>query len=487
LLMSVYVGLPTVALVAASIATRRRREAAFFASAGMAAVVLALGSHTPAYELITRLLPPLAMVRYPSKAMIVVALCWAVVAGMGFDAWRESGPAEGAWPRWRVAAPMAAALGLSTAAAILLLRGGGPGAISSAAWGVVPALILGVAVLGLTTRAGPRAAALAAALSVADLLLAGRGLNPTAPTELFRARPPVLAAIHQEDRRRLYVYDYQAAPGLARRHLGRDHPYFMHTRADAPPWVEATGTRSCLAPPVAEVCGVFQSYDSDAMGLQPVAQSSLSDLLLDAEGTPLHLRLLQMGAVSQVVALHADGFESLTEAATFPGFLPEPIRVLSVPDALPRTYAVAGVRVADGPAALAILTDPDFDPTREIVLPAGVPAAPGTAPVGTSLIASFRSDHVRLEAEMVRGGYVVLVDAYGAGWKAMVDGQPVPLLRANVAFRAVAVTAGHHRVELIDRPVAIVAGLTISLTAVLVSLLVLGTVRRALDSFPVPR
>jgi len=144
LLMSVYVGLPAVALVAASIATRRRREAAFFASAGMAAVVLALGSHTPAYELITRLLPPLAMVRYPSKAMIVVALGWAVVAGMGFDAWRESGPADGAWPRWRVAAPMAAALGLSTAAGILLLRGGGPGAISSAAWGVVPALILGL-------------------------------------------------------------------------------------------------------------------------------------------------------------------------------------------------------------------------------------------------------------------------------------------------------------------------------------------------------
>ena len=47
LLLSLYLGLPAVALVAAAFAGRRRREASFFASAALAAAVVALGSHTP--------------------------------------------------------------------------------------------------------------------------------------------------------------------------------------------------------------------------------------------------------------------------------------------------------------------------------------------------------------------------------------------------------------------------------------------------------
>ena len=328
--------------------------------------------------------------------------------------------------------------------------------------GAAPPLAFGVVVLVLTRRPGPWMAGVAAAVGAADLLLASRGLNPTAPSDLFRARPPVLAAIHQEDARRLYVYDYLAAPHLAPRHLGRAAPYLMRLPADAPPWTEALGMRAYLLPPVAEVWGVFQSYDVDAMGLLPTAQVGLTGLLLQAEGTPLHLRLLQLGAVSEVVSLHTDGLEALRPVATFPGLFPEPIRVLRVPDPLPRTYAVQGVRVAEGPAALAALADEAFDPSRVVILPAGTPAEASAGFIGTSRIAQLRPDRVVLDAEMSEAGHVVLVDAYGAGGAATVDGQPAPLLRANVAFRAVAVPAGRHRIELVCRPVSVVSGLAVS-------------------------
>src|SRR5262249_59104650 len=59
-------------------------------------------------------------------------------------------------------------------------------------------------------------------------------------------------------------------------------------------------------------------------------------------------------------------------------------------------------------------------------------------------------------------GYVVLLDAYDAGWRARVDKAPAPVLRANVAFRAVPVAAGTHRVELDYRPAAVGAGLGLS-------------------------
>jgi hypothetical protein len=482
LLLSLYLGLPAVALVAAALAGRRR-EAAFFAVAGLAAAVVSLGSHTPVYALLTKVLPLLAMVRFPAKAMIVVALCWAVLAGIGFDAWREAGrPGGEAWRRWRVAVPMAAALALAVVAVGLLWRAAGEGTMRSLLGGAVPALVLGAVVLILTRRPGPRTAAVAAAICAADLLLASRGLNPTAPPELFRARPPVLASIHQEDGRRLYVYDYLAAPSLAPRHLGREAPYVMRLPADAPPWLEAAGLRAYLLPPVAEVWGLFQSYDIDAMGLLPTPQVGLTGLLLQAEGTPLHLRLLQLGAVSEVVSLHTDGLDALRPVATFPGLFPEPIRVLGVPDPLPRTYAVQGVRIADGPAALAALADASFDPSRAVILPAGASAVASPAFRGTSRIVQLRPDRVVLDAEMSEAGHVVLVDAYGAGWRATVDGQPALLLRANVAFRAGAVPAGRHRIELVCRPVSVVWGLVVSGLAVLVFALTrLQTSQRKFD------
>lgn len=487
LLLSLYLGLPVAALVVAA-ALGRRRQVAFFAVATLAAGVMALGSHTQIYGIVTTLLPPLAMIRFPAKAMLVVALGWAILAGFGFDAWRGAGQQGAA--RWRSAAAVApmAALVVVSAAAALLLGGGGASVVTRG--GVARSVLLGAAAALLSLRPGTRTGILVAAMSLADLLLAGRGLNPTAPPELLAAPPPVLAAIRQEDRRRLYVYDYLAAPGLARRHLGRDDPYVMRLGANAPPWMEALGMRAYLTPPVAEVWGVFQSYDMDAMGLLPTPQVGLNDLLLRSEGSPLHLRLLALGAVSEMVALHADGLESLPVAATFPGLFPEPIRVFRVPDPLPRTYAVAGVRVADGPDALGVLADPTFDARREVVLSEGTDVPPARTFAGTSRVVSFRPDRVLLEADLAEAGYVVLVDAYGPGWGATVDGRPVPLLRANVAFRAVRVPAGRHQIELVDRPSSVIAGLSASLLTLLALLgwlLAHRPVRPRLDSIPGPR
>jgi uncharacterized membrane protein YfhO len=61
----------------------------------------------------------------------------------------------------------------------------------------------------------------------------------------------------------------------------------------------------------------------------------------------------------------------------------------------------------------------------------------------------------------------VLVDAYDPDWKATVDGRPEALLRANVAFRALPLEAGEHRVEMRYRPRSVVLGLWISALAAL--------------------
>jgi uncharacterized membrane protein YfhO len=58
---------------------------------------------------------------------------------------------------------------------------------------------------------------------------------------------------------------------------------------------------------------------------------------------------------------------------------------------------------------------------------------------------------------------LVLNDAYYTGWSAAVDGQPVPLLPANVAVRGVRLPAGNHRVTFTYRTPGLRLGALISL------------------------
>jgi hypothetical protein len=484
LLASLYLGMPAVGLVAAALARRPRRAAVFFALAAAASVVIAMGYHSLAYELAMRALPPLKMLRYPSKAIIVAALGWAVLAGQGFDSWSEAERGRLRDWRSRVLGPLlvVVALGVSFAIAI--------------GHGVVRAVVLStgltavVSLLALNRRGGRRAAVGVAALVVADLVVANHGLNPTAPRDFFKFRPPVLGSVSQGDGRRLYVYDYVAIPGLSRRHLGRDAPYRMFLPPGTPKWAEAWGMRSYLAGTFAGGHGVYGSYSEDIVRIHPRPLTVLTEALLQADDTPFQLRLLRMGAV---IALHSPRLDGLVPAGTFPGLFPEPVRLFRVRDPLPRAYVVSGARVADGPSALAAVADAAFDPAREVVLSEGSPAPISSTFSGTVRILFLRPDELRLDAELSEPGYLVLVDAYGPGWRATVDGQDVPVLRANLAFRAVRVGAGRHVIEQVYRPWSVGIGLLVS-GATLAAAVLVGArgrspfrVRSTLDTSPAPR
>jgi len=489
-LFSLYLGLPVVALALAALAGPAHAARAPLLVTAIAALLVALGKNGFVYQAAVWLVPLLKVLRFPAKAMVFTAFAVSLLAGLGFDAWARAprGELRRSW-RVFVLGPLIAATGAAALGAVLLLREAerlGPLFLDALPGGLSFSSILaptvkqlgmlaglGVLVLALAALRSHRpgwAAATAAAvamLAVTDLALAHARLNPTAPRTLLTARPGALNAVHQEDRSRLYVYDYLAAPGLSERHLGRPVPY-LGERSDSPLlWRAALAMRLCLLPPTSAAWGIYDSFSRDALGIQPRPLAELNALLVASEGTPAHGRLLRLGAVGQVVALHAEGFEDLLPAATLPGPYAEPIRVLQVPAHLPRTYLVGSSRVSDGPAALEALLDPSFDPALEVVLAEGLPQRAGAAFTGSSRILEIRPDRVRLETEASGAGYVVLVDGYDPGWSATVDGRQAPVLRANVAFRAVAVPAGRHAVELAYRPRAFTAGLAISAAALL--------------------
>ncbi|HEY9721802.1 MAG TPA: YfhO family protein [Oscillatoriaceae cyanobacterium] len=80
------------------------------------------------------------------------------------------------------------------------------------------------------------------------------------------------------------------------------------------------------------------------------------------------------------------------------------------------------------------------------------------------------SQDVTLEATLTHPGWLVLSDIYYPGWKAEVDGKPAQILPADVAFRAVYLTPGTHRVVFTYASRIVALGFGVTLLALLVSL-----------------
>ena len=474
-LRSVYLGLPALGLVAVALTAGRSPHRRFLLAILIGATLLALGSHGALYDVAAAVVPPFKALRFPAKFMAVAALAWALLAGAGFDSWREAVPSRKRL--WPLAAGVVAAGWLAWAmgsraadvgARLLVREPNGPSfaaILAPTAFALAAAAALGAVVL-LARRSW-----VVAAVAVADLALRHAHLNPTAPPQLYAYRPLAVDAIRRDGGRRIYVYDYAHIEGSSERRLGRASAYRIPMPGVDPAsrWIEAAALREYILPPIGGVFGLAGSFDADLLKLQPTGTAELTALVHAAEGTPLEVRLLRMGGVTHVVALHGDGLETLTPLAVVPGHFLDPIRIFRVPSPMPETYVVAGARIAAGATAIGALADPAFDPSREVVLDSGPPHDPAGAAVGTSRVVERRPDRVRIEADLVSEGVVVLLDAYDAGWRATLDGRPAEVARANVAFRALRTPAGRHAIEMVYRPPALIAGLFLSGAALLLA------------------
>jgi hypothetical protein len=149
--------------------------------------------------------------------------------------------------------------------------------------------------------------------------------------------------------------------------------------------------------------------------------------------------------------------------------------------ALPRAYFVAGARHAgDAEAALDLLQSPDFRPRREVVLEGAPVEADPSGRVGSTpvQILADEREHVTLRVDASAPGYVVLTDAHRPGWRAELDGAPVPIYMANALFRAVRVPAGESEIVMTYRSAPFERGLVISGVTLIALLGVVWHVRR---------
>lgn len=444
----VYFGaIPLIAILALGVAGRAfaAREIRFTLVSTALLLLYALGRYTPAFALMFHL-PGANLYRRPADATFVIGALAAILAGYGVH---------------RLLSGSLAKLSPSSIAIGAALTLGGLAACVATAWAkhrlgaAVPPLAIAVVslagaaiLLWLAARLAPKRPTLAVALLTLGLvvdLAVSNGPNestalPSATYDVLRAdsRNPTIALVKQKlaaaaapdrrDRIELAGVDFHW-PNASMVHRLDNTLGYNPVRLDL--YSRATGAQDHVALPSQRTFSP----------LMPGYRSRLADLL--------GLRfIVTRGDVAEIdPALEPGDLDEI--ARTVDG------RIYENPRALPRVLFAAEARKADFEALLANGRWPDFDPARTVLLqdaPIAKPLALG--PAGKVAIRRYANTQVVVSAASTTGGYVVLNDVWHPWWFAEVDGQPAPLLRANVIFRAVLVPPGDHEVRFVFRPLA---------------------------------
>ncbi len=227
---------------------------------------------------------------------------------------------------------------------------------------------------------------------------------------------------------------------------------------------------TCLIPNLASMCGLndVRGYD----GVDPARFGDLLALATDSSNPQAGYASLLYTVPKAILAPSGDAAVDpvldmlAVQYVIFPGtpftnshpvFQGEGYFVLKNPAALPRAFCPRRVEVAaDKTARLAKLAARDFDP-REVAY-VETPVAISTNCQGTVHIVREIPTRIELAVEMATPGLVVLADRWDAGWKATLNGAPVPVLRVNHALRGVVVPAGAGTLQFRYQPASFIQG-----------------------------
>ncbi|HJQ99145.1 MAG TPA: YfhO family protein [Candidatus Polarisedimenticolaceae bacterium] len=489
LLFSIYLGVPALLLAVLGVTlARRSRPALFWSVTGVVALVAASGTHTPIYRLALKLVPGLALLRYPSKYLILTAMAVAVLAALGWDALLSEEPR-----RRKLGAPVSvagflAALGLlalllvfalpevgsaiatkcATALGVPNVESGARSLVAVVGRGGVRLLalsIVGALAISLATIRPPARFALLV-LAVGDLLFTNVSINPT--IEAGQLAPfdwVALTRAHPGDRvfvARDYTNDRRGSPEVATPpDLRPDFPVVEYQA------VYETALGSDLS-----AAGVRQTISREITGLRPREYLSLMRRLGHGDRETRD-RFLSWAGTRYFLSRSAPTLQAVRLAEV-------PFGSVALYESEPRgsrAFVVSSaVAEPDVDAQLAKLFDPSFDPSWTVLLDRLDDAQPSGAR-GTAMIREDSGRAVVVDAEAPEGGgYLVLLDSFDRGWKAYVDGARAEVVRADGLFRAVRLPAGRHEVRFGFVPRGLVLGAGISL--VTAALLALASLRR---------
>ena len=427
-------------------------------------VLFALGRHTPIYPWLFETVPGLGSMRLPVRWLSLFALGLAILAGQGLDAASRREDRAAVLPLGLAAVAL---LGLAG----LVLTDAYPEAVLSGRTSfaatptppvpdpgaVLRGLALSVLVIGLAAaRPAHRRSAIALTLVLAALDGLQHGRRFVVPVSIapLLARPPELPERRPGEWHRvatLLPLDAVEHPPAFLESYGRMNRFAQsfHHRALLHGDANVAGVFWVLPAGYADLCFGEGTFEHRFVNRRPLLDLlGVRDLLVPSAWWPIQDEM-------------REGLETVAETGDR--------ALVRNPRALPRAFLVESLhRVADPEAARARVRSPGFDPRAEAIV-VGAPPGPGARSTeGRVSIRDHRPEEILLEVETPAPAFVVLADQFDEGWTAERDGEPLPLLRTDLALRGLDLPAGTHRIRLAYRTPGLRAGATLTLGSLIV-------------------
>ena len=439
---SYYVGVGVVGLALLAVWRVRKPRAWLLAALALFALTMALGSQGYVYDGIRRLVPPLGLIRFPVKFVMLATFAIPLLAAYGFG-WLQSVPA-GRWPQeWKK--PAGLALGLLGLIGLILFfawRYPLPGdhipvTITN---GLVRMLFVGlvfgwVALMSCTANLKLHRLLQVGlvALLWLDVFTHTPDLNPTAPS----------SALEPNTIRQFFKWDNQLQAGVARALQSPQSHWKMVTRLANDQQTDVYGRRLSL-----------------------FADLNLLDHVSKFDGFyPLDLK--EFGEVFNLVYFTTNNTARLQDfvGVSLTGNPTNAVDWIGRDSFLPMITAGQKPVFAGSASTLVALGDASFEPLRVVYLPLDAQGRIQATNAANARIVSSQFSRHRLGIEVEAGApaMVVVAQAFYHPWQAYVDRKPTPLWLANHAFQTLEVPAGKHQIRLEYEDRSFIYGSIISL------------------------
>jgi hypothetical protein len=428
--IQMYIGiLPLVfALMAVQRGDRRRW---FWIALGGGALVYALGAEGFLHTLFFRFVPVVGLMRLPARASVLFTLSLSILAGLGWEEWTRGANPAGV-PQSRPFA-WAGVLGLAVGLLAFVEATFRAGDVLARAQllQVVSQSLRFAGLLGLTylllswrwSRTSRPAFLIAVfALVLLDLWSLGGKFIVTQPLQPNSTWWPLADQVMAPDRANYRVLEY----GLNINPGTNDHILF-HLQN-------------------------LNGYDS----LMPRDSVALTEVNYGLEPKLLDMLAVRYILLNDNTIIGTEDYREVTHDAE---------RGVVIYERKPRTRAfiVHRLDVVPHVDTLAHMTDPAFDPRQTAAVETSPGCSLSDAPGQDAVtLTSDELDRVTFRVSAASDGFLVMSDTFYPGWRAEVDGKPLPVVRANFALRGICLPAGDHEVVFVFDPVTLKIGTVLS-------------------------